>query len=129
MDNLVKKAGNNYIIDAGKLAGSFYKLEEKERKRTYDVYMPCSRSFKYTINIAVPQGYTAKGLEEIAAKKTNKTGSFSSEATLNGNVVTIVITRVYNNNFEKAENWPLLSEVIDASAGFNARKILFEKKS
>ncbi|QEM02838.1 DUF3857 domain-containing protein [Mucilaginibacter rubeus] len=129
LDNLVKKAGNNYIIDAGKLAGSFYKLEEKERKRTYDVYMPCSRSFKYTINIAVPQGYTAKGLEEIAAKKTNKTGSFSSEATLNGNVVTIVITRVYNNNFEKAENWPLLSEVIDASAGFNAQKILFEKKS
>ncbi|MFC0512599.1 hypothetical protein ACFFGT_00250 [Mucilaginibacter angelicae] len=129
LDNLVKKAGNNYIIDAGKLAGSFYKLEEKERKRTFDVYMPCSRSFKYTISIAVPQGYIAKGLEEIAAKKTNKTGSFSSEATLNGNTLTIVMTRVYNNNFEKAENWALLTEVIDASSGFNTQKILLEKKS
>ncbi|HEX8020880.1 hypothetical protein [Mucilaginibacter sp.] len=129
LDNLVKKAGNNYIIDAGKLAGSFYKLEDKERKRTFDVYMPCSRSFKYTISIAVPPGYVAKGLEELATKKTNKTGSFSSEATVNGNMVTIVITRVYNNNFEKAENWPLLTETIDASSGFNAQKILLEKKS
>ena len=48
LNNLVKKAGNNYIIDAGKLAGSFYKLDDKDRLRNIDVYMPCARTFKYT---------------------------------------------------------------------------------
>jgi hypothetical protein len=41
LDNLVKKAGSNYLIDVGKLTGGFYKLEDKERKRNVDVYMPC----------------------------------------------------------------------------------------
>jgi hypothetical protein len=127
LNNMVKKAGDNYIIDAGKLAGSFYKLEEKERKRNADVYMPCSRSFKYTISIAIPQGYSAKGMEEFNLKKTNKTGSFTSVATVKGSTLTITVSRVYTNNFEKAASWPLLMDLIDAASNFNAQKILLEK--
>lgn len=128
LDNLVKKAGNNFIIDAGKLTGSFYKLEDKERKRTLDVYMPCARSFNYTVSITIPQGYVAKGMEELAVKKTNKTGSFTSTATVNGSILTIAINRVYNNNFEKAADWPFVAEIIDAASNFNTQKILLEKK-
>ncbi|MEO3406490.1 DUF3857 domain-containing protein [Mucilaginibacter sp. CAU 1740] len=128
LDNLVKKAGNNFIIDAGKLTGSFYKLEDKERKRTLDVYMPCARSFNYTVSITIPQGYTAKGVEEFAVKKANKTGTFTSSAAVNGSVLTISINRAYNNNFEKAADWPLVSEIIDAASNFNTQKILLEKK-
>ncbi|MDF2433813.1 MAG: hypothetical protein JWP44_3444, partial [Mucilaginibacter sp.] len=128
LNNLVKKAGNNYIIDAGKLTGDFYKLEDKERQRKIDIYMPCARSFKYAISITIPQGYSAKGMEEMNVKKTNKTGSFSSSAVLNGNNLIISVSRVYNNNFEKAADWPMVVELIDAAAGFNSQKILLEKK-
>jgi hypothetical protein len=128
LNNLVKKAGNNYIIDAGKLTGSFYKLEDKDRKRTLDVYMPCARSFKYTISIAIPPGYSAKGMEELTTKKANKTGSFSSSAVVSGNNLVITVNRVYTNNFEKAADWPLLTELIDAASNFNSAKILLEKK-
>jgi hypothetical protein len=127
LNNMVKKAGNNYIIDAGKLTGSFYKLEDKDRTRKIDVYMPCARSFKYTIAITIPPGYSAKGMEEMNVKKANATGSFSSSATVNGSVLTITVTRVYTNNFEKAANWPKLVELIDASSNFNTQKILLEK--
>jgi len=128
LNNMVKKAGSNYIVDAGKLTGSFYKLEDKDRKRTLDVYMPCARSFKYTITIAIPPGYSAKGMEEITIRKTNKTGSFSSSAVVNGNNLVITVNRVYLNNFEKANDWPLLTELIDAASNFNSQKILLEKK-
>jgi hypothetical protein len=69
LDNMVKKAGNNYIVDAGKLAGTFLKLEEKDRKRTADIYMPGARSFKYSISINIPKGYHVKGIEEFNKQK------------------------------------------------------------
>jgi hypothetical protein len=128
LNNLVKKAGDNYIIDAGKLTGGFYKLEDNDRKRSVDIYMPCARSFVYTITIAIPQGYSATGIDEMKAKKANKTGSFSSTATVNGNLLTILVNRVYNNNFEKTADWPLVTELIDAASNFNTKKILLEKK-
>jgi hypothetical protein len=127
LDNLVKKAGPNFIIDVGKLTGGFFKLEDKERQRNVDVYMPCARSFKYSISIAIPKGYSAKGMEELAAKKSNKTGSFISSATVSGSNLIITITRVYSNNFEKKADWPQLVEIIDAASNFNTQKILLEK--
>ncbi|MEO6977610.1 MAG: hypothetical protein ABI113_04495, partial [Mucilaginibacter sp.] len=94
-----KKAGNNYIIDAGKLTGGFLKLDEKDKVRDKDVYMPSARSFSYIIAITIPTGYTVKGVEELTRNKANKTGTFSAGAVVKGNVVVITVTRVYNNNF------------------------------
>ncbi len=128
MDNLVKKAGNNYIVDVGKLTGGFLKLDEKDKLRDIDVYMPSARSFTYTITIAIPAGYTAKGIEELAKNKTNKTGSFSVAASTKGNTVVITVTRVYSKNFEKAADWPLLKDLIENASDFDAAKILLEKQ-
>jgi hypothetical protein len=129
LNNLVKKAGNNYIIDAGKLTGGFLKLEEKDKKRDKDIYMTCARSFKYTIVIDIPQGYAARGMEELAQNKSNKTGSFTSSAVINGNKLSITVSRVYKNNFEKAADWPLLVDIITTASDFDSKKILLEKQN
>jgi len=128
MDNMVKKAGNNYIIDAGRLTGNFLKLDDKDRKRTGDIYMPAARTFKYNIVLNIPPGFNIKGAEEMNIHKTNKAGSFTSTATVKGNALTISVVRVYNHNFEKAADWPLLVDIIDTASDFNAKKILLEKK-
>jgi hypothetical protein len=36
--------------------------------------------------------------------------------------------RMYNHNFEKAADWPLLVDIIDTASDFNAKKLLLEKK-
>jgi hypothetical protein len=90
--------------------------------------MPCARTFKYSSNIAIPQGYNVKGAEEMDINKTNKTGSFISSAKVSGNMLAISITRTYNDNFEKTADWPLVVEMLDAASSFNNKKILFEKK-
>jgi len=128
IDNMVKKAGNNYIVSMGKLTGNFLTLEEKDKKRTVDVYMPAARSFKYNIVFNIPPGFNVKGAEEMNIKKSNKAGSFTSTATVNGNTLTISVARVYNHNFEKAADWPLLVDIINTASDFNTKKILLEKK-
>lgn len=127
MDNFVKKAGNNYILDAGKLIGKYQKPEEKDRSRVLDVYMYSARIFAYNISVAIPEGYTVKGLEELNKKLTNETGTFSSEAVQEGNTVKITVSRSFLNNFEKAAAWPKMLELLDAVYEFNGKKILLEK--
>jgi len=127
MEGWVKKAGNNYIFEAGKLVGTFSKVEEKERNRKIDVYMTCARSFDYTFNISVPEGYKAKGIEAFNKEVNNACASFASTATLNGNIITISVKRAYNNAFEPVANWKNLLEVMDSFYDFTQQKILFEK--
>ena len=127
MENFVKKAGNNYIVEAGKLVGTYQKVDEKERTRAIDVYMPCARTFNWDITINIPKGYTPKGVEELNKTINNETGTFNCTATNDGAVVKIKITRTYTNNFEKADNWPKLLEIMDASYNFSIQKILLER--
>jgi endonuclease IV len=92
--------------------------------------MPEARSFTYTITLAIPKGYVAKGMEEMTGSKSNKTGSFSSVAKVNalGTAVTITVNKNYAHNFEKVEDWGLMKEIIEAASAFNDQKIMFEKK-
>ena len=128
MDNFVKKAGNNYIFDAGRLMGEYKKIEEKERIRKLDIYMSSARKLSYSFSLNIPEGYSAKGVEELNKKIENDAGSFVSTGNLDGNTVTITVSRTYFNNFEPAANWPKLLAVMDAAADFTGMKILLEKK-
>ncbi len=128
LDNFVKKAGNNFIVDAGRLIGKFSKIEEKDRKRTIDIYMTCARSFTYNITINIPEGYNPKGIEELNMNKSNETGSFVSTASSDGKKISISVKRSFSKNFEPATNWSKLLELLDIVYEFNNKKILLEKK-
>ena len=127
MENFVKKAGNNFIFDIGKLMGSYKKTDEKQRTRTLDVYMPSARTLTYSIAVTLPEGYKAKGIEELNKKVDNECASFITTATMRGNTVNLMITRTYKNNFEPAANWPKLLTAMDAAADFTNSKLLLEK--
>jgi len=127
MENFVKKAGNNYILEAGKLIGTYQKVDEKERSRSIDVYMSCARMLTWNITVNIPKGYSVKGVDEMNKSLSNATGSFNCTATTNGTSVKIKVSRMYSNNFEKADAWPKLLELMDAFYSFTAQKILFEK--
>lgn len=127
MDNFVKRAGNNYILEAGKLMGAYTKVEDKERQRSVDVYMPAARTFSYDINISIPKGYQVKGFEELNHTSKNDAGLFTVVAGVKGDMLTIKLTKIYNHNFEKVAQWPQLLELMDATYTFNTQKVLFEK--
>jgi hypothetical protein len=127
MENFVKKVGNNFIFDIGKLMGVYKKTDGKDRIRTQNVYMNNARSLSYSIAITLPEGYKAKGVDELNKKVENECASFVTTATIADNIVHLKITRTYNNNFELATNWDKLLAVMDAAADFSGAKLLLEK--
>lgn len=125
---LLKKAGNNYIMDIGKLQGSPLKVENHLRKRTLDVYAPFARSMAAEFTVEIPEGFTAEGVANLNTKVENDCGSFISEATLEGNNVKIKLQKIYKNTYEPVGNWEKLLAIIDAANEWSNAKLLLKKK-
>jgi hypothetical protein len=127
MDGWVKKAGNNYILDAGKLIGGQLQLKPEQRKRDVDIYMPFARSFNYNIELLIPAGYQLEGVEQLNQKVDNDCGSFIVTASTEQNKLLLNVKKVYKHAFEPAAKWPDILKVLDAATDFGSRKLLIKK--
>lgn len=127
-NDLIKRAGPNYIFEAGKLIGGQIEIDEKAKNRDTDVYMSYARSFDNEINITIPEGYSVSGLEKFNINIENETGGFVSEAKVTDNTLTISTNKFYKNNYEPNSNWTKMLEFLEASYQFTQEKILFKKK-
>jgi len=128
MGGVIKKAGNNMIVDIGKLQGSPLKITDRQRKRKLDIYMPFARSVQWQITLQIPDGYTAEGINELNKKVENETGYFIAEATSDEKTVTIKVKKSYNHSFEPVANWEKMLAFIDAANEWSNAKILLKKK-
>lgn len=128
MDNWVKKAGNNFLVEAGHLIGNFEKPDEKKRARKLDVFMSFPRTFDIEFSLNIPEGYIVKGTESFSKNIRNETGEFISSAEVQGNIIIFKVSRKYLHNYEKLDVWPKMLEIMDACYDFTQQKILFEKK-
>ncbi len=117
----------NYLLDAGKLISKQVDLQKEEITRKDDIYMPYARSFIYTITVTIPQGYEVKGLENFTNNVVNTTGGFVSSASVSGNTLTISARKFYNQNYEKAAEWPNMVAFIEAAYHFTQQKLLIKK--
>ena len=80
LNGLVKKAGNNIIVEIGKIEGSPLIIKPKQRQRDIDIYMPYARSIEYNIEFEIPDGYTVEGVSALNKKVSNEAGYFTAEA-------------------------------------------------
>ncbi|MBL7743005.1 MAG: DUF3857 domain-containing protein [Chitinophagaceae bacterium] len=128
MGGLVKKAGNNIIIDIGKMQGQPLSVKDEQRKRDIDIYMAFARSIEYLIELEIPEGYTAEGLAALNVKVENETGVFATEATSTDKLVTIKVKKHYLHSFEPAANFDKMLAFIDASNNWVNAKLLLKKK-
>lgn len=127
LDGLVKRAGNNYILDAGKLIGSQITLNDNTRNRAVDVYMPYARCYEHEIKVQIPSGYKVENPEILNKNIDNECGAFVSTAKLDGSVLTINVKKVYKHNFELAGDWNKLAQMIDAANDFYVRSVVLRK--
>ncbi|HYC39922.1 MAG TPA: DUF3857 domain-containing protein [Chitinophagaceae bacterium] len=125
---MVKKAGNNIIVEIGKIQGQPLVVKDAQRKRSIDIYMPFARSIEYEIELTIPDGYTAEGVAALNTKVENETGFFITEASANEKTVSIRVRKHYLRNFEPIANWEKLMQFMDASNDWTNAKLLFKKK-
>lgn len=126
-NSLIKKAGPNYILEIGKFITSQVDIEEKESKRTNNIYSVFPRTYEYTINLDIPQGYTISGIEKLNTTVENETGSFKTTAIIKDNKLAIVTTKCYYHYFEPNANWKKMIDFLDAAYQFSQEKILLKK--
>lgn len=127
LSGLVKKAGNNIIVEIGKIQGEPLLIKEDQRKRDLHIYAPFARSIEYNIEFTIPQGYSAEGVEALNKQVKNETGFFTAEATTAGNVINIKIKKHYLHNYEPAGNWNKIIEFTDAANEWLNAKLLLKK--
>lgn len=127
MDGFVKKAGNNYMLDIGKLITGQIELAPEERKRTYDVHMAFPRTVSYEVYVNIPEGYTLEGVENLNKSVINSTGQFVSSGKIEGNKLVLNITKIYNHQHETVGSWDQMMAFMDAAADFTKQKVLLKK--
>ena len=128
MDGWVKKAGNNYILEAGKFVGNQLEIKADQRERKLDIYMPYARSFNNNIALKIPEGYTIEGTEKLNKSVKNECGGFESTAKIEGNTLLITYYKYYNNLVDPASNWDKILAFVDAGFAFTKEKLLLKKK-
>lgn len=128
MDGWVKKAGNNYIIEAGKFVGGQLEIKADQRERKLDIYQPFARSFNHNVTFKIPEGYTVEGIDKFNKSIKNECGGFESTAKIDGNKLIITYTKYYNNTIEPAANWSKILAFVDAGFAFTKEKMLLKKK-
>jgi Domain of Unknown Function with PDB structure (DUF3857) len=126
-DNLIKKAGANYVLEIGKLIGEQTDIEEKELKRTNNIYTAFPRSFEEEITLTIPDGYTVTGLDKLNKKVENATGGFVSSAQIEGNTLKVKAYKYYTNYYEPNSNWKNMVAFLDAAYQFTQEKVLLKK--
>lgn len=126
-NNLIKKAGNNYIVEIGKILTGQVEIDKKELERKNNIYMPFPRKFENEIIFEIPKGYSVSGIDKLNKKIENTTGKFTSIASLEKNRLIIKTVKQYNNYYEANSNWNKIILFLDAAYQFSQEKILLKK--
>ena len=126
IDGLIKKAGNNLVLDAGKLIGKQWTPSEKERKRDFDAYLSAPIFIENEILVTIPKQYTLEGIENLNKEIENDFGKFSSSASLDGNILKINTVKIYKKNFVPKSEWNTLLQMIDKTNEFCSQSVILK---
>lgn len=127
MDGLVKKAGDDLLLEAGKLIGTQWIPTPKEREREWDAYIQSPLLIENEIVITLPEHYQAEGIENLNKSIENEFGLFRSQATLDGNRLIIATTKTYKKNFVSGNDWSVLLEMVDKTNEFYAQSVILKR--
>jgi len=129
LKDYIKKAGPNYILNAGGLIGGQKKLTDDEMKaRSEDADMGFAKQFENHIEIKIPEGYTVKGIENLNVNIDNENMKFESVVTFENQVLNIYTLKEYKKEMVAKESWDKLVEVLETAYDFSQKKLILSKQ-
>jgi hypothetical protein len=129
LDDAVNTVGDDWLVSLPSLAGGWQvKLKKEEQTRSLPIDLQYARTIQYTITCAIPEGYTARGVESLNKTTRNEVGSFTVKAAVENNKVVIDVKKIFNSKELAAQKWPELQELLNTVYSFSKSKILFTKK-
>jgi len=80
VDGLMQRAGNNFILNIGKVVNSPLKLTPSQRNRNVDIYMSYARTLDCSVSFLIPEGYAVQGVDKLNKTVQNGCGSVVTSA-------------------------------------------------
>ncbi len=128
-DQYITKAGPNLFLNIGELIGGQVELSDTElEKRRYSAELNFAKSIVNNINITLPEGLIAHGLEDLKINVDNSIGSFISTVTQEGQTLKISTSKIYKNEIVSAEEWSNLVKMLEAAYDFTQKKLVLKQK-
>lgn len=127
-----EKARDNYLFKVGELIGPQAEMYSTDRRKL-PVEEYFARHYDRTIVFTIPDGYTAKNLENLNIHESyqdeggNKTMEFKSKYKRDGDKITVRITEFYKDIVYPLDIFDEYQRVINAAADFNKVVVIFEK--
>jgi len=128
LQDAIRRAGRKYMINLPGLIGEQLQIKKDERDRKYDIDVRFPKTYTWTIDFKVPDGYTVAGLAEISKSIDNATGSFSLDAREENGTVTLKIVKVYKQKLISREKWNDMLSFLDAAYNSSFKYILLIPK-
>lgn len=131
-NELVQKAGNNFLLSVGLVIGKQTELYQ-QHQRTMPVELQYPHAYNRKIKIILPPDVETKNLDKINMDKSlvldNKTeAQFKSSYIKKGNEITIENTESYNIINYPLEKFEDYKAVINAAADFNKIVLIMNQK-
>lgn len=129
LPDFVRKAGKKYLVNLSGLIGSQLQIKKEEMNRTHDIDLRFPRTFTWSVNFKIPEGYTVQGLSDISKSVDNEAGSFSLVAKEENGFVVINISKVYKNKNIPKDKWQDVLAFISTAYNSSFKYILLTPKS
>ncbi|ATL46233.1 hypothetical protein COR50_03085 [Chitinophaga caeni] len=127
VDGLLKKAGNNYILEVGKIIGGQLEIKNEDRSRNQDIFQPYARTFEYDIAISIPGGYQLEGVDKLNGSVDKGAAAFTTSAKIENGKLYLKVQKIYKNVFDRSSTWGEYLSVLDAANDFQNQKLLLRK--
>lgn len=127
---LVSQAGNNLMINVGRLFGKQLHPTGETRKRDISIIRSFPSRDDNTVNFEIPEGYeiVPESLADLNRSVITAAGSFNSEAKATGNTVSIRCIERYNRSILPAQSWNDMLNVLDTAHDFSSASIILRPK-
>ncbi len=128
LNDLVKKAGNGYMVRIGALLGDYDKVEESFRKRNYSGMLDLVSTKTATITFQIPDGYKVSSLDK--ANRSFSTAYMDMESSLRivENTVVLTVTRNIKKADFTVEEFATMVKYYDEMYELTQSQIVLKKK-
>ncbi|MGC4010092.1 MAG: DUF3857 domain-containing protein [Pseudomonas sp.] len=128
LDDLVKKAGNGYMVNIGALFGNYEKLQDDSRKRNYNGSLEVATVKTATITFEIPEGYKASLLESANKSFGDNFITFQSSLKVEGNTVVLTVTREIKKTDFTPEEYAAMINYYDVMYELTQVKVVLKKQ-
>jgi len=130
IEGAVTEAGNNLMINIGRLIGKQIQFKGSQRKRDISIVRSSPSKTDVTIMFEIPEGYelVEGSLDDLNRSVICREGAFNTEANLDGSMVKLRIVERYSNSISPASAWPDLLKILDTAHEFMSSSIVIRRK-